>query len=68
MNFGMNIFAIQKSLKKLGYVADKNKKHDENCVYGSLERKEIIVKVYSDILQIRDEIQTKLINDFVTKC
>ena len=50
-------------VKKLGYVAGKNKKHNENFVYGSLEEQEIIVKVYGDILQIRDEIQTKQIEE-----
>ena len=50
-------------LKKLGYVVDKNKKHNENLIYGTLEEQEVIIKVYGDILKIRDEIQTKQIEE-----
>ena len=46
-------------LKKLGYLADKNTKYEENFIYGSLEEQEIII----NILKIRDELKTKIIDE-----
>jgi hypothetical protein len=33
---------------------------NENLVYGSIEQQQIIVKIYSDILEVRENLQAEI--------
>ena len=44
-------------VKNLHFLRGKTSKLDENFVYGSLAQQSIIVKIYSDILEIREKLQ-----------
>ena len=44
---------------KLSYIIGNN--ISENQIYGSVDQQEIIVKVYSDILEVRE----KLLNNYI---
>ena len=42
---------------KLGYLHGKTSKLNENLVYGNINQQQMIVKIYSDILEVRDNLQ-----------
>ena len=44
-------------VKNLHYLRGKTSKLEENFVYGSLAQQSIIVKIYCDILEIREKLQ-----------
>ena len=45
---------------KLGYLCGKTSTLNENFVYGSIEQQQIIVKIYSDILEVRENLQAEI--------
>ena len=45
--------------RKLNYVAVNLEKYDENYIYGSLHQQKIITKIYSQIVQIREELRNQ---------
>ena len=45
------------------WLTNKNEKLYDNFIYGSIEEQETILKVYCDILQIRDDIKTTQIEE-----
>ena len=40
----------------LGYLTGKTSKLNENHIYGTAEEQKVIVKIYSDILEIRENL------------
>ena len=46
-------------VKNLGYIEGRTSTLNENFVYGSLKQQEMIVKIYSDILDVRENLQQK---------
>ena len=42
---------------KLSYLAGKSSTLNENFVYGSHKQQQIIVKIYSDILEVRENLK-----------
>ena len=46
-------------VKNLSYIEGRTSTLNENFVYGSLKQQEIIVKIYSDILEVRENLQQK---------
>ena len=44
----------------LGYLAGETSTLNENYIYGSTEQKRSIVKIFSDILEVRDNLQQKM--------
>ena len=47
----------------LGYLSGITSTLNENFIYGSIEQQQTIVKIYGDILEIRDNLQTDLRNN-----
>ena len=45
---------------KLRYLCGKTSTLNENFVYGSIEQQQIIVKIYSDILEVRENLQAEI--------
>ena len=45
---------------KLGYLCGKTSTLNANFVYGSIEQQQIIVKIYSDILEVRENLQAEI--------
>ena len=41
---------------KLNYLTGKTSKLNENYIYGNIKNQEIIVRIYSDILNIRSQL------------
>ena len=46
----------------LNYLSGKRSKLNENFVYGNVEQQEIMVKIYSDILEAREKLKQSLVN------
>ena len=46
-------------VKNLSYIEGRTSTLNENFVYGSLKQQEMIVKIYSDILDVRENLQQK---------
>jgi hypothetical protein len=46
-------------VKNLSYIEGRTSTLNENFVYGSLKQQEMIVKIYSDILYVRENLQHK---------
>ena len=42
---------------QLGYLHGKTSKLNENLVYGNINQQQIIVKIFSDILEVRENVQ-----------
>ena len=40
----------------LGYIAGRTSKLNENLIYGKIEQQKVIIKIYSDILEIRENL------------
>ena len=47
-------------VKNLHYLRGKTSKLEENYIYGTIEQQEIIVNIYSDILEVRENLQREL--------
>ena len=45
---------------KLNYLAGKTANLNENFIYGNLKQQQIIVKIFSDILEVRDNLQMEI--------
>ena len=45
---------------KLNYLAGKTAKLNENFIYGNQKQQQIIVKIFSDILEVRDNLQMEM--------
>ena len=52
-----HILQCPELVKNLHYLRGKTSKLNENFVYGSLVQQEMIVKIYSDILEVRENLQ-----------
>ena len=48
-------------VKNLGYIHGKPSTFNETFIYGSLTQQEIIVKIYSDILEVRENLNPNLV-------
>ena len=55
-----HLLQCQEIGKRLNYLTEKQLDYGENDIYGDLEKQLKIVKVYSDIIEIREEMKTKL--------
>ena len=44
-------------VKNLEYLIGRTAKLDENLVYGIIEQQHVIVNIYSDILEVRENLQ-----------
>ena len=53
-------------VSKLNYLAGSANNLDENDVYEGVDKQEKIIKVYSDILEIREELKMKQIEENFT--
>ena len=42
---------------KLGYLHGKTSKLNENLIYGNINQQQMIVKIFSDILEVRENLQ-----------
>jgi hypothetical protein len=42
---------------QLGYLHGKTSKLNENLVYGNINQQQMIVKIFSDILEVRENVQ-----------
>ena len=41
---------------KLNYLSGKTSKLNENDIYSNMEKQEVILKIYNDILEVRDNL------------
>ena len=46
-----------KILKELQYLSLKVSTVNENFIYGNIQEQQIIVKIYSDILEVREKLK-----------
>ena len=53
-------------VKHLHYFRGKTSKLEENYIYGTIEQQEIIANIYSDILEVRGNLQQQLNQSKVT--
>ena len=58
-----HLLQCSKIIKKLSYVVGHISKFSENDIYGSLQKQEIIIKVYSDILDIREKLKQNYLEE-----
>ena len=56
-----HLLQCPKLVPNLQYKQGTTSKPNENFVYGSLEQKKIIVNIYSDILEARENLQKQLL-------
>ena len=61
-----HLLRCQEIVKKLNYLAENQTDYDENDIFEGLEKQLQIVKVYSDIIDIREEMKTKQIEENLT--
>ena len=53
-------------MKKLRYLDENHTNYDENDIFEGLEKQLKIVKIYSEIIEIREEMKTKQIEENLT--
>ena len=53
-------------VKNLQYLRGRTSKLNENNIYGSIEQQEMIVNIYSDILEVRENLQQSIDKNVVT--
>ena len=58
-----HLLQCSKIIEKLSYVVGHISKFSENDIYGSLQKQEIIIKVYSDILDIREKLKQNYLEE-----
>ena len=47
---------------KLSYIVGKTSKLNENYIYGNLQQQQEIVKIFGDILEVRENLQMEMIS------
>ena len=52
-----HLLRCPKLIANLGYLADKTSKLNEYDIYGDIEKQQIIVNIYSDILEVRGKMK-----------
>ena len=52
-----HLLQCPKLIANLGYLADKTSKLNEYDIYGDIEKQQIIVNIYSDILEVRGKMK-----------
>ena len=53
-------------VKNIKYLKGQTSKLEEKCIYSNIEQRHIIVNIYSDILEERENLQHKRNNEVVT--
>ena len=47
-------YILVQLVTKLNYLCGKTSKLKENDIYSNIEKQQVILKIYSDILEVRD--------------
>ena len=56
-----HLLQCPKIVTKLNYLRGKTAYLNENDIYGDIKKQEVIIRIYSDILEIREELRIKAI-------